>query len=78
MMAQSRVYRHDIHCPDFGFNWMRQNGFSNGRHIYRGGDCQRICTPGEAYRRPGKALKAQGIARYPECDRLGAVGRLLG
>ena len=63
MMARSRVYRFDIQCPDFGSNRMRKDGFTNGR---------------QAYRRLGQALQAQGVARYPECGALSAVGRLLG
>ena len=34
--------------------------------------------PGEAYRRPGPALKEQGIAMYLEGSGMSAIGRLLG
>ena len=47
MMVQSRVYRPDIHCPAFGSNWMRKNGFTNGSQAYRCGDCKRGYAPCE-------------------------------
>ena len=77
-MARSRVYRHDVRCPECGSNWMRKNGFTNGRQAYRCGDCQHGCVPGGAYRRPGPAVKEQGIAMYVEGSSLSAIGRLLG
>ena len=77
-MARRRVYRHDIRCPDCGSNRMRRDGFSNGRPAYRCGDCQHGYAPGGAYRRPGPAVKEQGIARYVEGSSLSAIGRLLG
>ena len=61
-MVRRRVYR----CPDCGSNWMRLDGFSNGRQAYRCGDCRRRYVAGGAYRRPGPAVKAQAIAMY--CD----------
>ena len=33
-MARARVYRHDVRCPDCGSNWMRKDGFSNGKQAY--------------------------------------------
>ena len=63
-MARLRVYRHDIRCPDCGSNWMRKNGFTNGRQAYLCGDCQRGGAPGGAYCRPGKELKVPGVAMY--------------
>ena len=45
-MARSRVYRHDVRCPDCGSNWMRRDGCSrNGHQIYKCGDCQRRHRP---------------------------------
>ena len=40
-MARRRVYRHDICYPDCGSDWMRRDGFSNGRPAYSCGDCRR-------------------------------------
>ena len=77
-MARSRVYRHHIRFPDYSSNWMRMDGFSNGRQAYRGGDCRRRYVPGGAYRRPGPAVKAQTIAMYSEGGSLSAIGRVLG
>ena len=49
-----------------------------GRQAYRCGDCQRGYAPGGAYQRPGKVLKAPGIAIYLECGSLSSVRRILG
>ena len=77
-MARRRVYRHNVRCPDCGSNWMRMDGFSNGRQAYSCGDCRRRYVPGGAYRRPGPAVKAQAIAMYIEGSSLSAIGRVLG
>ena len=45
-MARSRVYRHDVRCPDCGSNWMRRDGFTNGKQAYSCGDCRRRYFPG--------------------------------
>ena len=66
-MARSRVYRHDVRCPDCGSNWMRKDRFANGRQAYRCGDCRRRYIPGGAYHRPGPAVKAQAIEMYDVC-----------
>ena len=77
-MARQRVYRHDIRCPDCGSNWMRKDGFNNGRQTYSCGDCRRRYTPGGAYRRPGPAVKERGLDMYCEGASLSAIGRVLG
>lgn len=79
IMARSRVYRPKTSCPECGSNRMRKDGFTNDRLAYRCGDCQRgYASPGGACHRPGKPLKAPGIAMYLECSNLSAVGRILG
>ena len=77
-MVRRRVYRHNVRCPDCGSNWMRLDGFSNGRPAYSCGDCRRRYVPDGAYRRPGPAVKAQAIAMYIEGSSLSAIGRVLG
>ena len=77
-MARSRVYRHDVRCPDCGSNWMRKDGHLAGRQAYRCGDCGRRCVPGGAYRRPSQAVKERAIAMYTEGSSLSAIGRVLG
>ena len=42
-MARSRVYRHNVRCPDCCSNWMRMDGFSNGRPAYRCGKRNSSC-----------------------------------
>ncbi len=57
------------------------DGFTNNKQAYppgAGGDCGRRYVPEGAYRRPGPAVKAQGIAMYTEGNSLSAVGRMLG
>ena len=49
-MARSRVYRHDVRCPDCGSNWMRKE--SGRAQAYRYG----------AYRL--QAVKERAIAMY--------------
>ena len=58
-MARSRVYCPEISCPECGSNWMRKNGFTNGRQAYRCGDCKRGYSPDGAYRRPGKSRSSR-------------------
>ena len=82
-MARSRVYRHDVRCPDCGSNWMRKDGCTNGKQAYSCGDCRRRCVPEGAYRRPSAAVKERGIAMYTEGSSLrgsslSAIGRVLG
>ena len=77
-MARSRVYRHDVRCPDCGSNWMRKDGFTNDKQAYSCGDCGRRYVPQGAYRRPGAAVKERGIAMYTEGSSLSAIGRVLG
>ena len=77
-MARSRVYRHDVRCPGCGSNWMRRDGFTNGKQAYSCGDCRRRYVPQGAYRRPGAAVKERGLAMYTEGSSLSAAGRVLG
>ena len=77
-MARRRVYRHHIRCPDLGSNRTRRDEFSNGQQACRCGDCRPCCVPAGAYRRPGRAVKAQAIAIYIEGSSLSAIGRVLG
>ena len=56
-MARSRVYRHDIRGPECGSNWMRKNGFTNGRQAYR-----RRTRPRRALR-PQRLLLPQLVQR---------------
>ena len=71
-MVRRRVYR----CPDCGSNWMRLDGFSNGRQAYRCGDCRPCCVPSGAQRWPGPAVKAPAVAMYIEGISLSAIGRV--
>ena len=56
------------------------DGFSNGKQAYSCGECRRRYVPEAAYRRPGLAVKAQGIAiaMSTEGNSLSAMGRMLG
>ena len=54
------------------------DGFSNGKQAYSCGECRRRYVPEGAYRRPGPAVKAQGIAMSTEGNSLSAMGRMLG
>ena len=76
--ARSRVYRHDVRCPDCASNWMRRDGFTNGKQAYSCGDCRRRYVPQGAYRRPSAAVKERGISMYTEGSSLSAIGRVLG
>ena len=40
-MARSRVYRHDVRCPECGSNRMPKDGTSKGRQVYHCGNCGR-------------------------------------
>ena len=57
---------------------MRQNGFTNGRQVYRCGDCGRYHTPDAAYTRPSAADKERGLALYQEGVSLSAIARRFG
>ena len=57
---------------------MRKDGFSNGKQAYSCGDCRRRYVPDGAYRRPGPAVKEQGIELYLEGNTLSGIGRMLG
>ena len=76
-MARSRVYRHDVRCPDCGSNRMRKDGFSNGRQAYSCGDCRRRYLPGGACHWPGPAVKARAVEMSVEGSSLSAIGRVL-
>ncbi len=78
MMARPRVYRHDVRCPDCGANWMVKDGHRKGRQRYRCGECGRSDLPEGAYRRPGPAVKEQGVRLYLEGSSLSAVSRRTG
>lgn len=77
-MSRPRVFRHDVRCPDCGANWMRKDGFSNGRQAYRCGECRRRYVPGGAYRRPGPEVKERALAMYTEGSSLSAISRVVG
>ena len=77
-MARPRVYRHDPRRPDCGSNWMRKDGFTNGKQAYNCGDCRWRSVPGGAFRRPGTVVKERGLALYLEGNSLSAISRLLG
>ena len=34
-MAKPRVYRHDALCPKCGSNWVKKDGHSRGKQIYK-------------------------------------------
>ena len=63
-MASSRVYRHDVRCPECGSNWMPRDGASRCRQIDHCGDCGRRTIPDAAYQRPGAADKERALAMY--------------
>ena len=64
-MARPRAYKHGIRCPECGSNWMPRKGTSQGRQVYRCGDCDRyyihgLLTPAPAPptgNRPGPCMK---------------------
>ena len=80
-MVRARVYRHDVRCPDCGSNWMRKDGFSEGKQRYCCGDCQRRYLLAGAYRRPAAEVKERALVirrRRTEGSSLSAIGRVLG
>ena len=77
-LARSRVYRHDVRCPDCGSNRMRRDGFTNDQSAYRCGDGGRRYVPQGAERRPGAAVQARGLAMDTAGSSLSASGRVLG
>ena len=61
-MARSRVYRHgpDVRCPDCGSNWMRRDGFTNGKQAYGCGDCRRRYVPAGRLSASGRSGQGAG------------------
>ena len=76
-MARSRVYRHDVRCPECGSNWMPKDGTSKGRQVYHCGDCGAVLSPIPPIRL-GAADKERALAMYQEGSLLSAIARIFG
>ena len=73
-MARSRVYRHDVRCPDCGSKWTPKDGHSRGEQTYRCRDCQHRFTPeGNRHYFP-EAVKRQALDMYAEGAGITATG----
>ena len=77
-MASSRVYRHDVRCPECGSNWMPRDGASRCRQIDHCGDCGRRTIPDAAYQPPSAADKERALAMYQEDSSRNAIARIFG
>ena len=75
-MAKARVYRHDALCPKCGSNWVKKDGRSRGKQIYK--RYQRRKRQEGAKHRFTDAQKAQAIKMCAEGMSLSATARVVG
>ena len=75
-MAKPRVYRHDALCPKRGSNWVKKDGHSRGKQIYK--RYQRHMRQEDAKHRFTDEQKAQAVKMRAEGMSLSATVRVMG
>ena len=75
-MAKPRVYRHDALCPKCGSNWVKKDGHSRGKQIYK--RYQRHMRQEGAKHRFTDEQKAQAVKMCAEGMSLSATARVAG
>ena len=73
-----RACSHYIRCPACGSNQMPKHGASQGRPVYRCGDCGRYYTYAAAYTRPSAADRERARALLGEGVSQSAIARIVG
>ena len=76
-MARARVYRHDALCPKCGSNWVKKDGRSRGKQIYKCNQCGRKHQE-NAKHRFADERKAQAVKMRAEGMSLSATARVVG
>ena len=76
-MAKPRVYRHDALCPKRGSNWVKKDGRSRGKQMYK---CNRRGKKRQegAKHRFTDEQKAQAVKMRAEGMSLSATARVVG
>ena len=77
-MARPRAYNHGIRCPECGSRPDAPERRSQGRQLYRCGDCGRYYTHGGAYTRPGAADREPAVDIHGAGVSQSAIARLVG
>ena len=75
-MAKARVYRHDALCPKCGSNWVKKDGHSRGKQIYKRN--QRCKRQEGAKHRFADEQKAQAVKMRAEGMSISATARVVG
>ena len=76
-MAKARVYRHDALCPKRGSNWVKKDGRSRGKQIYKRNQRGRKHQEGAKHRFADER-KAQAVKMCAEGMSLSAAARVMG
>ena len=76
-MAKPRVYRHDALCPKCGSNWVKKDGRSRGKQIFKCNQCGRKHQEGAKHRFTNEQ-KEQAVKMRAEGMSLSATARVMG
>ena len=76
-MAKARVYRHDALCPKCGSNWVKKDGRSRGKQIYKCNQCGKKRQEGAKHRFTDER-KEQAVKMCAEGMSLSATARVMG
>ena len=76
-MARPRVYGHDALCPKCGSNWVKKDGHSRGKQMYKCNQCGRKHQEGAKHRLTDER-KAQAVKMCVEGMSLSATARVMG
>ncbi len=76
-MAKPRVYRHDALCPKCGSNWVKKDGHSRGKQIFKCNQCGRKHQEGAKHRFTNEQ-KEQAVKMRAEGMSLSATARVMG
>ena len=76
-MAKPRVYRHDALCPKCGSNWVKKDGHSRGKQMYKCNQCGGKHQEGAKHRFTD-AQKEQAVKMCAEGMSLSATARVMG
>ena len=76
-MARPRVYRHDALCPKCGSNWVKKDGHSRGKQMYKRNQRRRKRQEGAKHRFTDEQ-KAQAVKMRVEGMSLSATARVMG
>ena len=77
IMAKQRVYRHDALCPKRGSNWVKNDGHSRGKRIYKRNQRRKKRQEGAKHRFTGEG-KEQAVKMRAEGISLSATARVMG